>query len=118
MRVRCVTNKISDLPADSIVARQKWHYFGNGEHFVHLTPKKSYVVYALVECQREKWVYVSDDDYPSIWYPLGYLLDFFEVIDERVSKIWKSELSQNVRRDVQEISSPLPIVPSTDSGCL
>ena len=92
MRVRCVTNKMSDLPADSIVARQKWHYFGNGEHFVHLTPKKSYVVYALVECQREKWVYVADDDYPSIWYPLGYLLDFFEIIDERVSRIWKPEV--------------------------
>ena len=50
MRVRCVTNKISDLPDDSIVARQKWHYFGNDEHFVHLTPNKTYVVYALVKC--------------------------------------------------------------------
>ena len=89
MRVRCITNKIFDLPADSTVARQKSHYFGDGEYFVHLTPNKSYVVYALVECQREKWIYVSDDDYPSVWYPLGYVLDFFEIVDERVSKIWK-----------------------------
>lgn len=92
MRVRCVTNKISDLPADSIVVRQKWHYFGNDERFVHLTPKKSYVVYALVKCQHEKWIYVADDDYPSVWYPLGYVLDFFEVVDDRVSKLWKTEV--------------------------
>ena len=43
MRVRCVNNKISNLPADSIVARQKRHYFGNDD-FVHLTPNKTYVV--------------------------------------------------------------------------
>ena len=91
MRVRCVTNKISNLPADSIVARQKRHYFGNDD-FVHLTPNKTYVVYALVECQHEKWIYIADDDYPSVWYPLGYLLDFFEVVDERVSKLWKTEV--------------------------
>ena len=118
MRVRCTTNNVSDISVCSHIVRQKGRYFGCGTQRVPLTLQKTYVVYALLECSTGKWVYVVDDDYPSIWYPLGYLLDFFEIIDERVSKIWKSELSQNVRRDVQEISSPLPIVPSTDSGCL
>ncbi len=92
MRVRCVTNKVSNLPTDSIVVRQKCHYFGNGEDFVHLTPGKSYVVYALVECQHGMWIYVTDDDYPSVWYPQGYVINLFEVVDERISRIWKPEV--------------------------
>ena len=35
MRVRCVTNEISDLPADSIVARQKsLRYIGHLPQFL------------------------------------------------------------------------------------
>ena len=89
MRVRCVTNNISDIPPSSHVARQNSRYFGHGLQHVPLTLQKTYVVYALMECPLGKWVYVADDDYPSIWYPLGYLLDFFEIMDERVSRTWK-----------------------------
>jgi len=92
MRVRCTTNNVSDISVCSHIVRQKGHYFGCGTQRVPLTLQKTYVVYALLECSTEKWVYVVDDDYPSIWYPLGYLLDFFEIIDERVSKIWKPEV--------------------------
>jgi len=95
MRVRCTTNNASNISVCSHIVRQKCHCFGCGTQRAPLTLQKTYVVYALLECPTGKWVYVVDDDYPSIWYPLGYLLDFFEVIDERVSKIWKSELSQN-----------------------
>jgi len=37
--------------------------------------------------------HVGCDDYPSIWYPLGYPVDFFDVMDARVSKIWKPEVA-------------------------
>ena len=92
MRVRCTTNSILDVSSSSHVVRQKCHYFGNGSQHVHLTPQKTYVVYTLLECPLGTWAYVVDDDYPSIWYPLGYLLDFFEIIDERASRIWKPEV--------------------------
>lgn len=93
MRVRCLTNDVSALPASSIVARQRQRYFGNCEQNVHLTPRKSYVVYALVKTQHGSWIYIADDDYPSIWYPVAYPLDFFEVVDERVSVLWESGVS-------------------------
>ena len=92
MRVRCITDNISDVPSGTHVAQQKFRYFGRGAQRVHLTPQKTYVVYALMECPLGKWIYVVDDDYPSIWYPLGYPLDFFEIMDARVSKIWKPEV--------------------------
>jgi len=93
MRVRCITTDASAILENSLVAQYRRLFSGCCEPCVHLTPRKSYVVYALVETHYGTWMYVADDDYPSVWYPIAYPLDFFEIVDVRVSKLWKSGVS-------------------------
>lgn len=94
MRVRCITNKISEIPEIYFPGHQKESCYGAGMQDVHLTVGKSYVVYALAESRLGKWVYVSDDDHPHVWYPLAYPFAFFETTDARISKLWTTNAAQ------------------------
>ena len=78
------------MPATSFVARHANRYFGASEQTVHLTPQQSYVVYAIAEGPSGTWVYIADDDYPAVWYPLAYPLEFFKIVDSRLSQSWTS----------------------------
>lgn len=105
MRVRCLTNKVSAVLNTSPVAKRIRNFFGAGTEEIPLSPQKSYVVYALLESALGNWVYVADDVYPRIQYPVGYPLDFFSLEDGRRSKIWTSAVLVRLNEGEGSLSS-------------
>ena len=92
MLVKCIKNKIGNLPNDIAVPKKvlSESYLGDNPD-LNLTVGKQYVVYA-VEFQNEpypKFYICNDLCVGSTWdYPLGYFSVFFEIVDSRLSKYW------------------------------
>jgi len=53
-----------------------------------LTTGKPYVAYGFTVWQDHVWLYVCDDDYPSLWYPTMHPAALFRVLDPHLSKYW------------------------------
>jgi hypothetical protein len=89
MRIRCIAKTGASLP-ESYIAPAKGY---KQETEFPLTVGKEYTVYALKEWQGSVWYYICDDNY--MYYPMQNPAPLFEVVDNRMSKYWKFQLSPN-----------------------
>lgn len=89
MKIRCIANTGASLPDEYIepaIGYTKQIQFS-------LTVGSEYVVYAFREWRGTIWYYICDDNYS--YYPMQNPAPLFEVVDSRVSRYWRFELSPN-----------------------
>jgi len=89
MKIRCIANTGEALPEKYIDPPRGY----TKKIKLALTIGKEYVVYAIREWQGSIWYYICDDIFS--YYPMENPAPMFEVVDSRVSKYWRFELSPN-----------------------
>ena len=108
MLVKCIGNRLRDLSLSDDRRAELRTWFPS-EH-VALTPHTIYVVYAVSIRGRNPWYYVADDTFSG--YPLGYSAEFFELVDDRLSKFWRFRYAPStVTSDANDTESVLVAPP-------
>ena len=90
MKIRCITNLAGDIPAQTIV-----HYTSLDS--VQLVVDKEYIVYALSEYYQSIWYCICDEAYT--YHPMWMPKEFFELIDDRISRYWVFSFKKDLDKD-------------------
>jgi len=98
MIVQCRHNQVSDVDPESAVFQELRESVKNDTDALDLTVGNLYVVYALVVRRGFPWYFIADDLYGRLSYPLAYAANFFDIIDNRVSRCWTIGFRQSGRR--------------------
>lgn len=83
MRVKCVSNRASSLPAAYHDVRQGY----GPDHVFPVTVGQDYVVFAMTTYLGGMWIYIADDQFS--YYPVWRPTPLFEIVDGRISKTWR-----------------------------
>lgn len=82
MKVKCIANKIVDLPREFIEEMDS----SLKDIVFQITPGKVYTVYALSSWNNIVLYFICDDNFTTV--PTIIPAPFFEIIDHRMSRYW------------------------------
>lgn len=86
-------NDLAKLPSDWGVVDRVELGFSASVREIALTLGRSYTVYAADVTRRGVGLYIADDAFADLGYPVRYPAIFFEFIDPRLSPSWVSGTS-------------------------
>ena len=89
MKVKCIGNNIDSLSQNAKLYSYLKATIHLDDGILPITKDKMYSVYSL-KFEKEGFVkyLICDDDFSILEYPVFYVKDFFELVDNRVSKYW------------------------------
>jgi len=90
VKVVCKTNNLNSFSDENILSRLKRYIF-KPDGDVNLDVGREYTVYGILFRDNTPWYYLCDEDYDE--YPTPFASDFFDVVDDRLSKCWKLSYS-------------------------
>jgi len=88
MLVRCISNDVRSVDADSALGLELGRWFGVDSQIMDLEVGGLYVVYGVQV--KDGWLryFVADEVHSSTLYPVAYFATFFDVVDQRLSRCW------------------------------
>ena len=86
VKVVCTGNNLKSFSDGNILSRLKQYIF-KPDGDVNLGVGREYTVYGVLFRDNMPWYYLCDEDYDE--YPTPFASDFFEVVDDQLSKYWK-----------------------------
>jgi hypothetical protein len=87
MKVRCIRNRIAELPNENIRnwVKERYHRYDEN-HPIIFNKMEEYVVYGIVFRDSHPFYLLCDEKDSE--YPVPYYAGFFEVIDNVLSQFW------------------------------
>ncbi|WP_370600361.1 hypothetical protein [Pseudomonas nitroreducens] len=101
MKVICKINNLGDI--SNAVSRERigrYIFLPDGE--LDLVTGREYVVYGVVFWDGCPWLYVCPEEHDE--YPKPYAIEFFDVVDSRVSEFWRFSSSFEAKGGVMNVS--------------
>ncbi len=93
MKVKCISNRLEDLPRDYFMPRGRYH--SEARISQSITEGREYCVYALQVGRGQTYFYLCDDqysNYPPLHYPQANPAPLFEVVDATMPACWRIQV--------------------------
>jgi hypothetical protein len=98
MKVRCIRNRIEELPNENIRNwLKKSHLRLDEDCPIEFNKMQEYVVYGIVFCDSHPFYFLCDEK--DAEYPTPNYAGFFDVLDDRISKFWRLDYKSNDNGD-------------------
>jgi hypothetical protein len=110
MKIKCIKNKIPDIKNDPDFFEVLKKSQKSWEDPYSITLEKIYIVYGIVFREKYPLYLICDDNYDEkrgTYFPLFHYSNFFEVIDNRVSRYFQyfTHMVLNQKNNVQVVET-------------